>query len=397
MVRVEVRGLRAWPGTGAQWVGPACFDVSRSVQLPRLAQFWSREMANLRQLRGSARSVNAPAGRAAVDACGERKPRVRRSGTVLRVSALRQGPDPDPGLDLSEPFTCAQLVAAGYSRRMVRQKRFAEIVPGVHVLSSAIGPTTLIKAALLIHPADACASHGSAAVLLGLPVPDPGFAHVTVFRQKDRRYRREIKSHVTTRRRRIVLAQGVRVTDPITTFIACAGQLGLVDLVVLGDALVRRCRTSPAQLVRACQVSTDYYRKRALAAALFVREGVDSPMETRLRMLIVLAGLPEPVVNHRTFWEDGSLRRRFDLYYPGIRLIVEYDGRQHASDTRQWQGDLDRREELDDEGYRILVVTAEGVFRSPGRTLERVRRQLVERGMDGVPAIDATWREHFPS
>lgn len=315
---------------------------------------------------------------------------------MLGVSALRQHADPDPGLDLGEPFTCAQLAAAGYPRRMVRQKRFAEVMPGVHVLASAIGPTTLIRAALLIHPADACASHGSAAILLGLPVPDPGFAHVTVFRPKDRRFRREIKSHVTTRRRRVVLAQGVRVTDPVATFIDCAGQLGLVDLVVLGDAIVRRGRIGPAQLVRACQVSTDYHRRRALAAALFVRAGVDSPMETRVRMLIVLAGLPEPVVDHRTFWEDGTLRRRFDLYYPGIRLVIEYDGRQHAFDTRQWQGDLDRREELDDEGYRILVVTAEGVFRSPARTLERIRRLLVERGMDGVPAIDETWREHFP-
>jgi hypothetical protein len=174
------------------------------------------------------------------DACGGRKPRTGTSGTVLGVSALRQHADPDPGLDLGEPFTCAQLAAAGYPRRMVRQKRFAEVMPGVHVLASAIGPTTLIKAALLIHPADACASHGSAAILLGLPVPDPGFAHVTVFRPKDRRFRREIKSHVTTRRRRVVLAQGVRVTDPVATFIDCAGHLGLVDLVVLGDAIVRR-------------------------------------------------------------------------------------------------------------------------------------------------------------
>ena len=37
--------------------------------------------------------------------------------------------------------------------------------------------------------------------------------------------------------------------------------------------------------------------KLARRAARFVRDGVDSAMETRLRMLLVLAGLPAPEVN----------------------------------------------------------------------------------------------------
>ena len=49
----------------------------------------------------------------------------------------------------------------------------------------------------------------------------------------------------------------------------------------------------------------------ALRAAGLVREGVDSPMETRVRLLIVLAGLPEPSVNHIVRAEDGSWRMRF--------------------------------------------------------------------------------------
>ena len=35
----------------------------------------------------------------------------------------------------------------------------------------------------------------------------------------------------------------------------------------------------------------------ARRAASLAREGVDSPQETRLRLLLVLAGLPEPRVN----------------------------------------------------------------------------------------------------
>jgi hypothetical protein len=74
---------------------------------------------------------------------------------------------------------------------------------------------------------------------------------------------------------------------------------------------------------------------------------VDSPQETRIRLLLVLAGLPEPCVNLIIRGRDGGWRRRYDLAYEELQLIVEYDGRQHAEDTRQWLTDIFRREELD--------------------------------------------------
>jgi hypothetical protein len=118
-------------------------------------------------------------------------------------------------------------------------------------------------------------------------------------------------------------------------------------------------------------------------------------METRLRMLLVLAGLPEPRVDVRELNEDGSWRRRYDLCYPEYRIIIEYDGRQHAEDVDQWEHDLDRREELDDAAFRILVVTAKGIFVDPGRTIERVRRVLQARGCTADLTVDPRWREHF--
>ena len=91
-------------------------------------------------------------------------------------------------------------------------------------------------------------------------------------------------------------------------------------------------------------------------AVRYVRENVDSPMESRLRMLLVLAGLPEPTINLILRNADGSWRRRFDMCFPDLKLIIEYDGRQHAGNTRQWQGDLRRREERDALGWRIVVT-----------------------------------------
>jgi hypothetical protein len=241
------------------------------------------------------------------------------------------------------------------------------------------------------------ASHFSAARLLGLPVPEHLNEHVTVFRPQDRRWRPGLKPHVTKRPRRVITVRGIRTTDPVTTFIQLAGVLGLVDLVVVGDALVKKYKVSPSRLVRACRESQEYYAGAALRAAVYVRRGVDSPMETRLRLLLVLAGLPEPKVDVREMNADGTWRRRYDLCYPEFKIIIEYDGRQHAEDASQWQSDLERREELDEAAYRILVVTARGIFIEPERTIERVRRQLVARGCTDKLVIDPTWRDHFRS
>jgi very-short-patch-repair endonuclease len=95
--------------------------------------------------------------------------------------------------------------------------------------------------------------------------------------------------------------------------------------------------------------------------------------------------------------DDGTWRRRFDLCYPGLRLIIEYDGRHHAEDVVQWTADLERREELDDEEYRVLVVTARGIFVEPERTIERIRRQLEERGCQADLTVNPRWRKHFRS
>ncbi len=114
-------------------------------------------------------------------------------------------------------------------------------------------------------------------------------------------------------------------------------------------------------------------------------------------MLLVLAGLPEPKVDVRELNDDGTWRRRYDLCYLEFKLIVEYDGRQHAKDPAQWERDLERREELDDDHYRILVVTARGIFVEPERTIERVRRALIARGCTEKLKISTEWCEHFRS
>ena len=118
-------------------------------------------------------------------------------------------------------------------------------------------------------------------------------------------------------------------------------------------------------------------------------------METRLRLLLVLAGLPEPKVNHLIRDEWGAVLRRLDLAYPTLKLIIEFDGRHHIEREQQWEADIERRESLDSEGWRTLVVTSAGIYRDPTATVEKVRRALQLLGVRVGP-LRQGYRSHFP-
>jgi very-short-patch-repair endonuclease len=111
----------------------------------------------------------------------------------------------------------------------------------------------------------------------------------------------------------------------------------------------------------------------------------------------VLAGLPEPTVNVEIRSELGDVLVRFDLAYEIVRVAVEYDGRQHAESPEQYDRDIARREDIDNWDWRIVVITAKGVYADPETTLRRVQAVLVARGLAGVPKrLDPRWRAHFP-
>jgi very-short-patch-repair endonuclease len=119
-------------------------------------------------------------------------------------------------------------------------------------------------------------------------------------------------------------------------------------------------------------------------------------METRLRMLLVLGGLPMPEVNPVLRTRDGEPVRKYDLYYRASRTVVEYDGRHHIERERAWERDISRREGAETEGDRFIVVTATDVYRQPAATLERVHQVLTQRREPNVPKrLRQEWILHF--
>lgn len=108
---------------------------------------------------------------------------------------------------------------------------------------------------------------------------------------------------------------------------------------VLRDAVARPCRRGSARLRRLVKLA----------------EAAESPMETRLRSLLVTRGMPRPEVQTDLHDRHGDFVGRADLYYPQARLVVEFDGGNHrdrlVSDDR-------RQNALIAAGYTVLRYTS---------------------------------------
>ena len=96
-------------------------------------------------------------------------------------------------------------------------------------------------------------------------------------------------------------------------------------------------------------------------------------METRLRLLIVAAGLPCPCVQ----WvvQDPATRTAFwlDLAWPELMIGIEYDGAPHTEPARVLR-DIVRSTRLVDLGWRVYRYTKLDVRREPGRIVAELTR-----------------------
>jgi hypothetical protein len=99
-------------------------------------------------------------------------------------------------------------------------------------------------------------------------------------------------------------------------------------------------------------------------------------METRLRLLLVLAGLPRPGVQISLRDDEGRHLGRPDLLYRVQRLAIEYDGGNHRDRLIE---DDRRQNGLVRAGFRLLRFTGPDVYKTPDLTVMQVRQELVRR------------------
>jgi hypothetical protein len=296
---------------------------------------------------------------------------------------------------LAKPFTAVEARRRGVGRGSLQGPQFRRLFRGVYVVAGV--QTTLpvlVEAALLVLPTDAVASHSTAMRLRGIrprrPVPlefstNSGSAST-------------IPGIVVHRRRGRLTSydfDGLPVTGPDRTFVDCAHRRPLPEVIQLGDHLLHTGQTDLATLTAYVTDRHLHGVKRARRLLRHVRERVESPAETLVRLLLVWSYLPAPECNVDIVDADGRFVARGDLVLVRWRIVVEYDGWYHERDGPQRQRDILRRERLESLGWRVIVVTAEDL-KLPESIPWRLHAALIQAGYKGgPPRTSIMWRTWF--
>jgi len=230
-------------------------------------------------------------------------------------------------------------------------------------------------------------SHHTAARLWGCPLPRRFTAleplHVSAIAPGRAPQRRGVVGHRASRPH-LASRHGFPVSDAASTWLAMAAQLGLDDLVALGDHLVGDPRqldpgdVRPYATLEQLAASVDGFSgrgARAAASALgLMRVGAESRPETLLRLLLVRAGFGEPELQAEILDRDGRRIGFADLYFRGARVIVEYDGEHHRIDSAAYDRDEMRIERFIEAGNAVVRVRKGALFTRPDDVMARVKR-----------------------
>ena len=291
---------------------------------------------------------------------------------------------------MDESFTVAAGVEAGVPWGRLYGATFGRPFRGVRSTTvETLDHLGKCRAYSLLDREQHTFSHESAAVIHGFPLPDyhrPDAIHIAVFAPRKPPQMRGVKAHqLLPAGHRIARVDGLRCFAREDTWAQLSRRLSIEDLVVIGDWLV----TGDEPYSGEASPSTTEDLERALRhhgrrpgiqrlrqAIELVRYGSLSPQETRVRLELVGAGLPEPLLNHRVH-HFGHRVAMVDLAYPADRLAIEYLGDHHRTDQATYQEDIHRRERLSSAGWTTIFLTAADLRGPTPRAALMVRRALL--------------------
>lgn len=233
----------------------------------------------------------------------------------------------------------------------------------------------------LVLPPGGCFTHLTAAALRGwwlppLPSALPMFAAAPTTSNRVRRSGLMVSRHPDPVA--WIELHGLRVATAAETLLACARDLGVLDMIVLTDSALRAgdCQTADLREL----LATRRRGVRVLRRAMDLADGrSESPFESLLRVLHVVCGVPvEPQRVVRD--ADDVFVARGDLHLLGSRTIHEYDGADHRDRTVH-RRDLARDRRLANAGWvrrgytdREVLSQASLILRDADHALGRPHR-----------------------
>ncbi|MEI4271869.1 hypothetical protein TEK04_09055 [Klenkia sp. LSe6-5] len=288
---------------------------------------------------------------------------------------------------LPPTYTLANARAAGLTRAHLRTGPFVRISHDLVVrLDDAIDPRERLRVLATALPAGAAFSHGTAAHLLGAHLDLPARPHVALTPRRVLPQRSDLVVHARSLEPAdVVEVDGLSATSGPQTFLDLAAVLPPPELVAVGDALLRAGHATPeslrGRLARAGRVRGVV---RARACAPLLSAAAMSRPESLVRFWLTDSHLPDPEVQVPVLDRHGRVVAHSDLGYRRWKLLLEYEGRQHA-DADRFGADIDRYSLMAADGYLLLRFAARHL--NARTVVDRVERALLSRGWRPTPPI----------
>ncbi|MFL6176277.1 MAG: hypothetical protein ACJ715_06460 [Ornithinibacter sp.] len=237
-----------------------------------------------------------------------------------------------------------------------------------------------VRAALQVLPEGALASHSTAGALLGAPVGAGLPLDFTVRPGTYRARRLGLRIHVRSLGAGDeIRLDGLPTTSGAQTWLDLAAVLADDELVAVGDALWRLGHLDAEILAeRLARANGARGVVRARACAPLLSPLAMSRPESLLRYWLLTSPLPDPQPQVAIHDRWGRVVAHGDLGYPEWRVLLEYEGRQHA-DHEQFGRDVDRYSLMGADGWLVLRFAGRHIT-GPTVVVERTRRALLSRG-----------------
>jgi len=310
------------------------------------------------------------------------------------------------------PFSGSRAVAAGLATwQMLRGPAWQRLLPDVYVEAAAFDPDDhrmWCEAVAVKLPVGGAISGLSAAYLWGVGLlPRRSPVHVTLPRSA----RLGAHPRLALSRRALdptditVSFGGIALTTEVRTAFDLGRLLPRADALAALDAMLHRRLLHAEALTGYLDTNTGGRGIAQLRELVTLAEPLaESPMESRLRLVLHDAGLPRPTVQYevrrpaqqarppqarsqrhttsRRQASSGTGRGRFiarvDLAYPQWRIAIEYEG-DHHRERATFRRDVGRYNALRAAGWLVLRFTADDVLRQSGQLARMVRQAIAEQ------------------
>jgi len=294
---------------------------------------------------------------------------------LLHVAARRLVPEHL----MRAPFTLEAARRAGVSREQLQTAAWRHLRYGLYAWAGlSVTPKLILSALHLRMPEGAAFSGRTAAWLHGLDLPPCDPVEVTIPDQCRVSARAGVSAYLSNLGDDdVVRRRGLPTTAALRTITDLGRRQPLVEAVVAVDMALHAPLVSLADL----RAFVDAHRGAKGIARLrrvlpLAEPAAESAMESRLRMLLVLAGLPRPEVQVPIYDDQGRFLGRPDLFYRQPMVALEYDGGNHRE---RLVADDRRQNLLLNFGILLLRFTAPDVNGTPGSVVGQVREALASR------------------